>query len=194
MVTPTPKRPRGPPCAPSLPLAPHLPALTRRPPEARSPPQQHPRADPSGGLRFPSPPAHGLAPSRTWGARQAAAGFPALGLPWPIAIDTPFRLVATPEEERRGSAEGPSCCCHSGRGHVPLALRVQRTWGSRRRKQGGSLQGLLKPRAHHPGGGGFALDNAPVPDWPGAGPSEPIRSRGRRGEATPRDPAGLALS
>ena len=81
----------------------------------------------------------GPGPILTWGARQAALGLPALGLPRPVAIDTPLCLVAAPEEERSGPTEAQPCCCRSGPGHVPPGPQARRSGRDVRgpRPQGG---------------------------------------------------------
>lgn len=140
------QHPRLPPLAPSPPLAPHPPEHTLHTPEVRPPPQQQPtsglsRSPPASPDPAPTTPAL----SQTWRERQAAPGLPALGLPRPVAIDALLRLVTAPQEERRGSAEASSCCCHSGRGHVPPGPPARKTRGSTRREHEASLSRRLEP-------------------------------------------------
>lgn len=146
------------------------------------------------------------APTPTWGTRQAALGLRALTLPRPVAVDTPLRLVATPEE-RRSPAEAQSCCCHSSQGHVrpgsqawrlrreieglqPPGRKVAPTpldyWvsTSRERREAREISPPLKLRLR---------DNAPTPNWPSR-PLEPIQISGPLDVATPLDPAGLERS
>lgn len=88
-----------PPPPPYLPLLPTRLHAHCRPPEARPTPQQNPTAGPAGRPpASPAPTPTARAPFRTWGARQAAPGLPALGLPRPVAVDTLLRLVTALEE------------------------------------------------------------------------------------------------
>lgn len=101
-------------------------------------PSTAPHGGPGSGTPcLPRRQAHGLAPFPTWGARQATLGLPSLGLPRPVAVDPFLRLVAAPEEEQRGSAEAPSCRCHTDGGHY-LGPLTGRTRVSSRPQQAGS--------------------------------------------------------
>lgn len=185
------QHPRLPPLAPSPPLAPHPPEDTLHTPEVRPPPQQHPT---SGLSRrsLPRPCAHDRGPIPDLEGAPGRPGAPGSRASWAGSHRRP-----SPSGSRAaGGAEGL--------GRSLVLLLPQWPWPCPPRTPGSEEKRQQPPGARSvapppPGTSAMAQreagapprDNAPAPDWPAAGPWEPIQVSGWRGGASSGDPAGL---